>query len=167
MIAMQQIKESRRLLHGLGFPDPGLLGSASYTLYESVEVSELVFLDYRPNDMRARDKSKRDKMDKELGQVLYMGWTTLMHCPGVMTPNIEYDRFDASMSNLSMSFQMIEDALNAVRSANRGAAASVEMYITEVISNAYQMARRYNVDPEAAMWKWVNSIEEKLRGAKR
>lgn len=156
MITLQQIKRSRAALSFAGSPDPGLLPSATYTLYEAVEVSELIFLDYRPSDIRSRDKSARDPIDKELGQCVYMAWTTLSHCPGVLTPNIDYTRRDVQYSDLVVSFQMIDDALRGVMAANKGVARDVEMYMTEVIANAYLLGFRRNVDLEAAMWAWVD-----------
>jgi len=150
-----------------GFPDPGLLSSATYAFFETVEVSKLVHLDMRPGDMRARDKSARDGIDKELGQVVFMAYTTLAHCGSVMA-NIEFDRREPKYSEFVIAMQMCKDALDGVEGANKGNARMIENAMTEVIAWAYVLGQRYRVDLEKAMWAWVaeRKAEAEKRGAR-
>jgi hypothetical protein len=147
------------MLSAAGFPDPGLLSSATYTFFETVEVSELVHLDMRPGDMRARDKSARDGIDKELGQVVFMAYTTLAHCGSIMV-NVEFDRREPKYSNLVIAQQMCKDAIEGMEGANKGNTRMIENAMTEVIAWAYLLAWRYKVDLEKAMWAWVAERKE-------
>ena len=168
MVTLYDVIQARRMLTAAGFPDPGLLSSAAYTFYETVEVSELVHLDMRPGDMRARSKEARDGIDKELGQVVFMAYTTLAHLGSVMV-NVEFDRKEPKWSDFVISMQMCDDALDAMKGANKGSARAVENGMTEVIAWAYLLARRYKVDHEKAMWAWVAERKEEAlkNGARR
>lgn len=159
MITLYQVIQARRMLSKAGFPDPGFLSSAAYTLFETIEVAELVHLDMRPGDMRARDKSVRDGIDKELGQVVFMAYTTLAHCGSVMV-EVEFDRREPKYSDFVISLQMSKDAMDALQAANKGNTREVKNHMTEVIAWAYLLGRRYNVDLEKAMWAWVAERKE-------
>lgn len=167
MLSLHQIVQARRMLTMAGFPDPGFLSSAIYTFGEAAEVLDLVHFDLRPGDLRARGKEIRDSIDKELGQVVFMAFTTLAHCGSLMVTT-EFDRREPKMSNLSIAMQMCSDAVEAMEGANKGNARQVEMYMTEVIAWAYLLANRYNVDLEKAMWSWVaERREEALKNGSR
>jgi NTP pyrophosphatase (non-canonical NTP hydrolase) len=148
-----------------GFLDPGFLSSALYTLEEANEVLSLIHLELRPDDLRARGVEARDKMDKELAQVVFMAFSCLVHC-GSRFVTVEYDRKDPKFSNLVIGLQMVEDALEMVRHANKGSVRSVEMHATEVIAWAYLLADRYNADLSKALWVWLTSIQEKASGTR-
>jgi hypothetical protein len=145
-----------------GFPDPGFLSSAVYTFGKTAEVLDLVHLELRPGDLRTRGKDVRDGINRELGQTVFMAFTTLAHCGNVMV-NVEFDRREPKMSNLSIAMQMCRDAVEAMEGANKGNSRQVENYMTEVIAWAYLLAARYNVDLEKAMWAWVAEIEAKAK----
>jgi NTP pyrophosphatase (non-canonical NTP hydrolase) len=169
MVSLYDVIQARRRLSAAGFPDPGLLSSAIYTFGETSEVLDLVHLELRPGDLRARGKEIRDGIDKELGQVVFMAFTTLAHCGKVMA-NVEYDRREPKYSNLVIAMQMCGDAHNAMEGANKGNTRMIENAMTEVIAWAYLLGQRYNVDLEKAMWAWVAERKEeaeKSRGAKR
>ncbi len=168
MITLHQVVQTRRMLSTAGFPDPGLLSSAIYTFGETNEVLDLVHYDLRPGDLRARGKEIRDGIDKELGQVVFMAYTTLAHCGSIMV-NVEFDRREPKYSNLVIAMQMCKDALEGMEGANKGNTRMIENAMTEVIAWAYLLGQRYNVDLEKAMWAWVAEREgeaEKSRGAR-
>ena len=159
MVTLYDVIQARRRLTKAGFPDPGLLSSAIYTFNEANEVLELVHIDLRPGDLRARGKEIRDGIDKELGQTVFMAFTTLAHCGKVMA-NVEYDRREPKYSNLVIAMQMCGDAHNAMEGANKGNVKAIENYMTEVIAWAYLLSQRYGVDLEKAMWSWVAEREQ-------
>jgi hypothetical protein len=159
MVTLYDVIQARRMLTAAGFPDPGLLSSAYYTFSEASEVSELVHLDMRPRDMRARGKEVRDGIDKELGQTVFMAYTTLSHLGSVMV-SIEFDRREPKFSEFAITMQMCRDALDGVEGANKGNARMVKNAMTEVIAWAYLLAQRYKVDHEKAMWSWVAECKE-------
>jgi len=168
MVTLYDVIQARRMLTSAGFPDPGLLSSAIYTFGETWEVLDLVHIDMRPGDMRARGKEVRDGIDKELGQVIFMAYTTLSHCGTVMV-NIELDRKEPKFSDLVIAQQMCKDALDAMEGANKGNVKTIKNGMTEVIAWAYLLARRYKVDHENAMWAWVAERKEEAlkNGARR
>jgi len=168
MVTLYDVIQARRMLTAAGFPDPGFLSSAIYTLGETQEVLDLIHLDMRPGDMRARGKEVRDGIDKELGQVVFMAYSTLAHCGSVMV-SVEFDRKDPKYSDLVIGLQMVEDALDAVKGANKGSVKAVKNGMTEVIAWAYLLAGRYKVDHEKAMWAWVAERKEEAlkNGARR
>jgi len=162
MVSLYDVIQARRRLTAAGFPDPGLLSSAIYTFGETSEVLDLVHLELRPGDLRARGIEIRDGIDKELGQVVFMAFTTLAHCGKVMA-NVEYDRREPKYSNLVIAMQMCGDAHNAMEGANKGNTKAIQSHMTEVIAWAYLLGQRYGVDLEKAMWSWVADMEQKAR----
>lgn len=162
MVSLHQVIQARRMLSMSGFSDPGFLSSAIYTFGEASEVLDLVHQDLQPRDLRIKPEDAIRCIDKKLGQVVFMAFTTLARCGNVMV-NIEYDRTEPKMSNLNVAMQMCQDALDAMEGANKGNVRTVENYMTEVIAWAYLLATRYKVDLEKAMWAWVAEIQSTVR----
>jgi len=162
MVTLYDVIQARRTLSAAGFPDPGLLSSAIYTFNEANEVLELVHIELRPGDLRARGKEIRDGIDKELGQTVFMAFTTLAHCGKVMA-NVEYDRHEPKYSNLVIAMQMCGDAQDAMEAAHKGSTKAIQNHMTEVIAWAYLLGQRYGVDLEKAMWTWVAECKQKAK----
>ena len=150
MITFHEVIQARRHMTQFGFLDPGFFSSALYTLEEANEVLSLIHLELRPDDLRARGAEARDKMDKELAQVVFMAFSCLAHC-GSKIVTVEYDRREPKYSNITIGLQMVEDALEMVRHANSGSVRSVAMHATKVIARAYLLADRYNADISKAL----------------
>ncbi len=160
MITLYDVVASRRYMEQFDFLDPGFLSSALYMLEEANEVLSLIHLGLRPDDLRARGKDARDKLDKELAQTVFMAFSCLAHCGNALV-NVEYDRREPGYSDLILSLQMVTDALEAVKAATVGDTKRASDYATEVVAWSYVLAERHGSVLSAAMYNWLAAVQDK------